>query len=209
VNLYLQGAVLGAILHQRGVFPLHAGGVAIGDQAVALAGPSGVGKSTLVTELLRRGATFIADDACVLTERPGDTFAVWPGAPRVKLDAGAISRLGGSPDGLAPAGGTAGKLHLPVDRPSDGSEPVPLRRVYLLQDDAGAVRAEPVHGLDAVAALIEETYFLAYAVALGVGPRCFRRAGAVASAAEVRRLLRPRGMQHVAAAAELIMTEAG
>jgi hypothetical protein len=206
--LYLTGAVMGAVLHQRGAYPVHASCVALGLEGVALAGPSGAGKSTLVAALVDRGARFVADDVCVLTPLPAGGSGVWPGAPRTKLDRLALSALERGGTGLEPAGGTRGKLHLPVGPLQVASGPVPLRRVYLIRDGDGPVRTERLAGLEGVAALLEETYFLGYAVGLGLTQQCFRLAGSVAQTVQISRLVRPHGIEHLSEVVELITSEA-
>jgi hypothetical protein len=209
VQLYLTGAVMGAIMHQRGAFPLHAGCVAIAGQAIALAGPSGSGKSTLVAALVRGGAGFVSDDVCALARLPGGTFGVCQSARRTKLDLAAISAVGSSEPDLEPAGGTRGKFLLPVKEVPDGMSPVPLGRVYLLRDGEGPPRTERLEGLEAVSALVEETYYLAWAVGLGLAKQCFRRAGELARKVQVIRLVRPRGFEHLQDLVDLIRAEPG
>ena len=51
---------------RRGLFALHAGGVARGGRAVLLAGGSGAGKSTLTLALVRAGWDFLGDDTLFL-----------------------------------------------------------------------------------------------------------------------------------------------
>lgn len=208
IQLYLTGTVLSAILHQRNRFPLHASCVSLGGQGIALAGPSGAGKSTLVTALIARGATFVSDDICVLAPLPGDRFGVWPSAPRTKLDLAALASLEQSDQGLEPAGGERAKFHLPVSSPAAQGTPVALHRVYLLRDAEAAPQTEQLEGLEAVAALVDETYFLRYAVGLGLAAQCFRQAAELARRVQVVRLRRPRGFQHLAVLVELIEAEA-
>jgi hypothetical protein len=82
LQTWVFGRVIGWLLHQRGLTPLHAAVVRIGDVAVALAGHSGAGKSTLARALVRRGHGVISDDLAVIDP---DTLLVSPGFPSLKL----------------------------------------------------------------------------------------------------------------------------
>src|SRR5687767_37791 len=62
LRLYLLGSAFGALLHQRGLLPLHANAVEIDGKAVAFMGASGEGKSTLAAWFHDRGFNIIADD---------------------------------------------------------------------------------------------------------------------------------------------------
>jgi hypothetical protein len=207
VQLYLTGALMGAILHQRGVFPLHASCVAIDGHGIGLAGPSGAGKSTLVTALVQRGATFVSDDISVLAPFPEGGFAVRHSAPRAKLDQSAIAALDRPGENLDSAGGNRGKFLVPVGSHDPSAGPVPLRRLYLLRDGSGAIRTERLDGVEAVSALVDETYFLRFASALGLAQQCFVQAAALARNLRVARLLRPRGFEHLPGLVDLIYAE--
>ena len=207
VQLYLTGAVLGAILHQRGVFPLHASCVAIDGQGIGLAGPSGAGKSTLVTALVNRGATFVSDDISVLVPRDDGGFAVRHSAPRAKLDQPAIAALEHPGENFDSAGGNRGKYLVPIVGSDPSATPVPLRRLYLIRDGEGPPRAELLNGVEAVSALVDETYFLRFASALGLAQQCFVQAAVLARNLQVERLLRPRGFHHLGDLVELIFRE--
>src|SRR5262249_2222254 len=66
VLLYLKGSALAAILHQRGIVPLHASAIEHDGHCVAFLGDSGAGKSTLASMLGRRGYRIICDDVLVV-----------------------------------------------------------------------------------------------------------------------------------------------
>jgi hypothetical protein len=58
-------------LKRRGLYHLHAGGLARGGRALLLPGTSGAGKSTLTLALVRAGFGFLGDDTQFLARRPG------------------------------------------------------------------------------------------------------------------------------------------
>jgi hypothetical protein len=55
------------LLKRRGLYSVHAGGVAVDERAIVLAGASGSGKSTLAVALARAGFDFLADDMVFLS----------------------------------------------------------------------------------------------------------------------------------------------
>lgn len=210
ILLFLTGAMMGAILHQRGAFPLHASCVALprGEGGAAFAGASGAGKSTLVGALIHKGAQFVSDDICVMAPAPDGKLRVWPGAGRLKLDETGLAVLANSGADLASAGGGRGKFHLPVEQSLHQTSPAPLHRVYILTDGAGPPRIERLTGIEAISALVDQTYLLAAARDMGLTARVFRLAAAVAQAVTVSRLIRPRGLEHLPEMVALIAEDA-
>jgi len=84
----LVAQVLPVVAALRGLHVIHASAVSIGDGAVALAGASGVGKSTLAAELARAGHPMLADDVLALrlehgvpVAEPGVSLPELPRAP--------------------------------------------------------------------------------------------------------------------------------
>ncbi len=71
----------------RGVELLHAGAVVTPRGAVALAGRTGAGKSSLVAELMRRGHRLLSDDV-VAVEAAGHAVMAFPGPAVMNLPAG-------------------------------------------------------------------------------------------------------------------------
>lgn len=209
VRLYLLGSMFGALLHQRGVFPLHAAAVEINGSAAAFAGPSGAGKSTLVALLARRGGRLITDDISVIEPLAEGQVGVWPGAAHVKLDTPGLEALRESGSGLGPAGGDRAKYHLPVETGRELGDPVPLRRLYLLEESRGEPVIELLSGMEATHALIDETYFIGLVEGLGLTAQNFRLAASVARSVKVCRLHRPRGFEHLQRVVELVEADVG
>jgi len=100
VTALLLGPVLGCALRLRGILCLHACVVRIGQQAIAIVGETGAGKSTMAAALARRGHPILSDDIAVLDDRR-DRLLVQPGYPRVRLWPKSIKALYGSEVDLA------------------------------------------------------------------------------------------------------------
>lgn len=66
-SLYLLGSCIGAIIHQKGLFPLHGSCVTNGKKSILITGDSGAGKSTTAAEFLKNGWKLVTDDVTLLT----------------------------------------------------------------------------------------------------------------------------------------------
>jgi len=144
----------------------HAGAVERGGRVAAVLGPSGRGKSTLVTSLVRRGARYLTDE--VVAVAPG-SMAVAPYAKTLDLDADAQRRLGFTVGGVVLAGP---KHRFPVARLGQASAGGTLALLVVLDGDGvgtstrvGA-EARPVERLapaDALVALLGATFGATFA----------------------------------------------
>jgi len=168
VQAVLEGAVLGAIFHQRGDLPLHATAMVSpdGSRAIAVAGPSGAGKSTTGFALARAGWTLLSDDLTCVTITNGLPTA-WPGRSRLRLLPDACTRFGLATDTLERAPNWPDKFVLSLPQ---WSEPVPLAAVIVL-NPAFQTEPEVVGGAAAARLLAEQTYRLHYVAALGQAGR--------------------------------------
>jgi hypothetical protein len=136
-DLHWQQALLGKVLPTiaviRGYEGLHAAGLDSPAGVLAIAAPSGTGKSTLAVELLQRGWRLFADDTLVLERQAGEVRA-HPGTPHMNL---AIDRPRSSDE--HPLGRTlatlAGERWLAVGEASERSRPV--RMVCMLDRGPG------------------------------------------------------------------------
>lgn len=85
IRSFLLGSVIGVLLHQRGMLPLHASAIATARGAVAFAGEVGCGKSTLAAALHRRGYRVLADDVCAVSLNGAGQPIVTPAYPQLNL----------------------------------------------------------------------------------------------------------------------------
>jgi hypothetical protein len=159
---YLIGPVLGFVLRLRGVTCLHASAVAVGEQAIALVGLPGAGKSTTAAAFARCGFSVIADDVLALLE-DGEHFLVQTGYPRVNLWPDSVRALFGSEEALPRITPTWEKRYMALGDNGFGfaAKPLPLRAIYLLGAREAALAApliEEVAGGDALAGLVANTY---------------------------------------------------
>jgi hypothetical protein len=158
VRLFLLGSAFGALLHQRGLLPLHANAIEISGRAVAFMGPSGAGKSTLAAWFHDRGFRVISDDVCVvgfgLEGRPHAA----PGLPRLRLWAEALELMGRDPQGLSRSflNDEDEKFDVPVDAAAAARSPMRLAAIYLL--DRGEFSIAPMGGIEAADAVFANTY---------------------------------------------------
>lgn len=125
--------VLSSISVMRGYEALHASAVDSPWGAVAVAAPTGMGKTTLALELMRRGWPLLTDDVLALAAAPEGVMAL-PGTPHMNVAAT-------PPDGLAAdeigptLGILAGERWVPASRTA--REACPVRAICLLERGQG------------------------------------------------------------------------
>ena len=177
VRLFLLGSAFGALLHQRGLLPLHANAIQIGHGAAAFMGRSGAGKSTMAAAFLDRGFTLLADDVCVVTGDDGGVPMAQPGLPRLRLWRDAVEASGRSPDDLEIAFAGHEKYVVPTHS-VQAVRAIPLSRIYLLGElPAGETgqRIRRLNGVEAVSAIMANIYRGHYLKLLGGSERNYRK----------------------------------
>ncbi len=205
---FLLGSVFGALCHQNGLLPLHAGAVERNGEVTAFLGDSGAGKSTLVACLQARGHRIVADDICLLEDTP-EGMTVIPVAGWLKLWRQSLDHLGQQPDERNRVFVANDKYRLYLDPVTAG--PTRLKNIVLLsrahasaEDPAAAPRLEPLAPVEALAAMMEKTY-LAYVVELnGTQSALFQTCARVLSQAQAYRLTAPWGLDHLDAVLNLL-----
>lgn len=83
--VFIMGTGMGAIIHQRGLLPLHGSCVTDGKRAVLICGDSGAGKSTTASEFLAHGWKLLTDDVAVIKNFENNKPMVQSSYPSQKL----------------------------------------------------------------------------------------------------------------------------
>lgn len=137
LRLYVQGMMLAALLHQRGLFVLHSSIVCRNGLGIAFVGPVGAGKSTLASGFHARGYTVVADDnAAIDLGRTPPT--VLPAFPSLKVYPDVAAALGYNPASLHPVHDSQVKRAQPVPE-GFTTTPVPLAAIYILDREVEPV----------------------------------------------------------------------
>jgi hypothetical protein len=169
VRLFLLGSAFGALLHQRGLLPLHANAIEIAGRAFAFSGHSGAGKSTMAAWFHDRGHRILADDVCVIGFDPAGTALAYPGIPRLRLWREALEASGRETDAFHRSFDDLDKYDVPTAREAP-LEPLPIAGIYLLrkaEEGSGDAEIARLTGVDAVETLVSNTYRGGYLRTIG------------------------------------------
>ncbi len=189
LTAFLLGSAFGALLHQRGLFPLHACAVRVGDGCVAFVGQSTAGKSTLAAYLSKSGLPLVADDICCLAVNPGKQPTVVPGTGVLKLGPDTARNLNIPITSETPLGLRKKNL-VPAERKAESTQ-LPLNAIYQLEwTDATGISIKPAD--DAIQVIAGNTYRRAYMSGMEQQARHFRNCAHILRTTPVFRLQRRR-----------------
>ena len=187
IGVFLVGSVFAALLQQRGVVPLHASAIATGAGAVLLAGRSGVGKSSLLAALIKRGHTMLADDVTGVIVDQGRPVAL-PAFPDIRLWADALDALDWRPQAGKRVRESIEKFILPAER--FRSEPLDIRAYFALRTGNGFA-VEKASSRAAMDLLFAHTYRKHFLRGLGRQETHFSTVDRIAKHIPVFRMTRP------------------
>ena len=166
LRLYLLGSGFAAILHQRGLLPLHANAVVVDGRAIGFMGHPGAGKSTLAAWFHDRGFDVLADDVCVVTAGPDGRPLAHPGIPRLRLWREALEASGREASAYERSFDDMDKYTVPTDL--ERTLPaVPLSHLYLLEKAGEEAAVDRLEGASAVEAMVANTYRGSYVPLMG------------------------------------------
>lgn len=156
---YLLGPVMGFVMLLRGVVCLHASAIAIGNQAIALLGPAGSGKSTIAAAFSQQGYSILAEDVVTLDDDL-DRFLVRPGYPCIRLWPASVKALYGSETHLPKLTPNWNKCYLELNDRFE-NRPLPLAGIYHLNnrsEDPTAPFVETLDKSEGLMSVIANTY---------------------------------------------------
>jgi hypothetical protein len=185
----LTGPVMSVLLHQRGLFVLHASAVVIDGAAVAFLGAKGDGKSTLAAHLQVRGHRLIGDDILPVDLQNGGAVAV-SGFPRIKLYNDSITAIGHEPANFP-------FIHRFVEKrsfqhsDSFSTDPIRLHSLYILCE-GDKVSLEKLGPASTFIEITRHTYVNRYLKALGGEAEHFEHCRKLIQKLPVWKLNRPR-----------------
>ena len=198
VRLYLLGSAIAAIIHQRGLLPLHANSILIDGKAIGFMGHPGAGKSTMAAWFHDSGFGILGDDVCVVSG--GSSPVAHAGVPRLRLWREALEASGRTVEGYEMSFDDYDKYNVPIGEESGPVDQAPLSHLYLLDDAGGSDRSgiEPLHGAAAVEALVANTYRGGYVPIMGRTQQHFAACVQLAQVVPVFRVSREWGLESIA-----------
>lgn len=208
-SLFL-GPVLSYWLERQGFIVLHACGIALGDQAIALLAPSGVGKSSLGGAFVRRGHRLIADD--ILPVQGTGRLEVRPGLPQLRLWPEVLKHFGHPEPSVGRDSGAKRRVRLDELRGSENFclEAVELGRILVLEREPGAAPSlTPMAPAEALVELVRHSFLAAIAQSLGWQPRRLETLARIVDEVEIARLRYPTDLDRLDEVVDLVIDRLG
>jgi hypothetical protein len=187
IRLYVLGSCMGALLQQRGFLVLHANAIAVGDQAVVFAGPSGQGKSTLAAAFHQQGYPILTDDVCAINQQ----LQVVPGYPQLKLWHDSAAKLNIATRGLRRIRLQVNKYAMPLAQ-GFAQQSYPVSAVFFLHSHNDyTVRFETSKGWECYNPLKANSYRIAYTKGMGLEKHHLKQCSLLSNQASMWHLYRP------------------
>lgn len=204
LRLFVGGAGIGVVLHQRGQLVLHGSAVAIQGQAIGFVGAKGWGKSTTATALHRRGNPLVTDELLVIDLDQSHAPTVRQGSLYLKLWHDALLGTGWMPESARPVLPGADKFY--VGASMMAPRRTPLQRLYLL-DVGDRLAMEPMQAAAAFFGILPHLYVSRFGTPFlqAVGSKAaFSQLAAVLKQIETIRLIRCKDLSQLPDIARLI-----
>lgn len=208
VRMMFLSVVMGAVLNQRGIMPLHASAIFYEDGVSLFMGESGAGKSTTVTALQSKGFRVFSDDVCVPV-RSAEGFNVYAAYPMIKLCEDAFEKLSlGEVNREHVIERQDGQKYGKFFNESFSFEPQLVRKIFILEKDPciKSVEFRRIGGIEAFGLLKNHSYYWSDFEVLNAKKNLFELCIYLSDTIPVYLIRRPPGENTIDAVAELIQT---
>jgi hypothetical protein len=194
LRLFLLSSVFGALIHQRGLLPLHASAIKVEDQCVVFCGASGSGKSTIAKAFIKRGYPLHTDDISVVSAGEDGMPVAYPGYPQLKLWEDALKKTGMAIASYTRVRRVLDKFAVPVpDR--FHQEPLSIRKIYSLAPwMKGEIELSEITGMKKFNVLKRHTYRFRFVEGLEQEVSHFKAAGILGGAVPICGVRRPQNL---------------
>lgn len=160
LELYLNGSVYGAILHQRKILPLHGSSFLYEGKGIMLCGEAGAGKSSLTASFCLDGAEFLTDDVTPIIFN-GSSPYIWAMSDRIKLWSDTVKQLKMDSEVMKRINPGTDKYYYTING-AEG-ETFRLSLIFILRSaDMVSVACKEVNGSNKFEALRNEIYRFEY-----------------------------------------------
>lgn len=195
LRLFILGAAMGTLLHQRGYTVLHASAVSIAGKAVVFTADKRRGKSTMAAALHHRGHHLIADDVVAIDFKIENKPMIYPAFPQLKLWPDAVSHLGKNPNDLPQLTKSMEKRdYLP--KQDFVRHPLVLKQIFVL-GQSSQIEIKPLAPQEIIFYLLRNTYITRFGSSLlkpGDTSYLFKLTK-LAQKVSVKHLLRPNNIE--------------
>lgn len=209
LRLLILTSVLGCILIQRKMSPIHGSSVVIGDSSIIIAGRSGAGKSTLTSTFIEHGYKFLTDDVSVISMDDFGNMYVQPGYPYRKLHKDSADHHSLNIEELERIEYEDEKFLVPVNQYFIDTPKRLLALVEITPMTVDNVSIEKLKGISKLNVLMENLYRGALASHFNSRTYYFERIGDIASKLDVFKMRRPKNQFTCEEQLELILNEVG
>jgi hypothetical protein len=160
IELYLNGSVYGAILHQRKIMPMHGSCFVFNNKGIMLCGESGAGKSSLTASFVLDRNEFLTDDVTPILFSNGKPL-IWTMSDRIKLWEDSLIQLNENKEKLVRIDPETEKFYYPLKSYKDST--FILNHIFLIEiHDKSDILFQEIKGAEKVTALRNEIYRLEY-----------------------------------------------
>jgi len=154
----LLGTVMGALLMQRNMLPVHGSMIIMNGFAIIFTGESGAGKSTTAAALRKRGYTLMSDDLSAMTCDCDGIFWGQPGYMQQRLGEDTTELLDIDTSGLEKVFEFRNKYVVPVSVDFD-LKPIPIGAIYeIVKAPCEEIIIENLQGIEKLKTLMNNTY---------------------------------------------------